>query len=147
MIFNGDFEDWEEDEEHKNKLVFIGKNLDVAALRAAFADCVASPENLEKKLKALRFKVGDRVECKMTGGMWKAGTVAELMWRAEDMAQGQVCPYKVRLLACALGARPRTAYGAACSPQVELDDGGLTWAPIDEDDVIRAKDAKRQRSS
>ena len=29
---------------------------------------------------------------------WQAGTVRQLMWRDEDMEQGQVCPYKVRPL-------------------------------------------------
>merc|ERR1712146_386890 len=65
MIFNGEFEDWQEDESKGNKLVFIGKNLDAAALRAGFAECLATEANLKKKLEALRFKVGDRVECNM----------------------------------------------------------------------------------
>ena len=106
MIFNGNFEPWDSDEPHTNKLVFIGKNLDAAALRAEFAGCLASSQNLEKKLKALRFKVGDLVECNMTGGVKKAGEVVELMWRDAEMEQGQVCPYKVRAVlsadACAL---------------------------------------------
>jgi len=122
MIFNGAFEEWDPDEEHGNKLVFIGKNLDPAALRASFEDCLATPENLDKKLKQLRFKVGDRVECNMSGGMWRAGTVKTLMYRDEDMEQGQVCPYKV-----------------------ELDGGGLTWAPADIEEVIRpARGMKRK---
>jgi len=122
MIFNFEFEDWDPDEARgKNKLVFIGKNLDAAALRAGFADCIASPENLEKQLKALRFKVGDRVECRMTGGIRKAGTIVQLMWRDEEMEPGQVCPYKI-----------------------ELDDGGVTWAPVDEDEVICRESRKRK---
>jgi len=127
MIFNGEFEEWDPEEEHGNKLVFIGKNLDKASLRASFDKCVASAENLEKMKAALRFKVGDRVECNMTGGKREAGTVTELLWRDEDMAEGQVCPYKVK-----------------------LDNGGVTWAPYDEDDCVRkagANDAKRQRSA
>ena len=114
MIFNGEFEDWDAEDTHINKLVFIGKNLDAGALRASFNDCIASPENLQKKLDALRFKVGDRVECNMSGGERMAGTVVQLMWRDTEMEQGQVCPYKVR-----------------------LDNGSVTWAPVDEDDVIR----------
>ena len=43
MIFNGEFmEPWAADEERENKLVFIGKNLDAAALREDFAKCLAS---------------------------------------------------------------------------------------------------------
>ena len=115
-----------------------GKNLDAAGLRAAFAACVATPENDAKKVAELRFKVspchtrgawlamlgtsslprhhpppicttlpliwrhlppiwqvGDRVECNMEGGVRKAGVVSQLMWRDEEMEQGQVCPYKV----------------------------------------------------
>ena len=63
----------------------------------------------------------------MGEGMWKPGTVTELMWRDEEMEQGQVCPYKVK-----------------------LDEGGSTWAPADENDVIRREidvqnAAKRQK--
>ncbi|EOD27022.1 hypothetical protein EMIHUDRAFT_54553, partial [Emiliania huxleyi CCMP1516] len=42
MIFNGDFtEPWEEDEPRESKLVFIGKNLDAAELKARFEACLA----------------------------------------------------------------------------------------------------------
>ena len=122
MIFNGDFEDWDEGEPKSNKLVFIGKNLDAAALRAAFAECLATPENLEKKLQALRFKVGDRVDCHMGGGDYRAGAVTRLMWRDPEMEQGQVCPYGVL-----------------------LDSGSTTWAPADVDEVIRAEGPKGQK--
>ena len=122
MIFNGDFEDWDEGEPKSNKLVFIGKNLDSAVLRAAFAECLATPENLEKKLQALRFKVGDRVECHMGGGDYRAGAVTRLMWRDPEMEQGQVCPYGVL-----------------------LDSGSTTWAPADVDEVIRAEGPKGQK--
>merc|ERR1712118_94958 len=75
MIFNGNFEDpWEPDEVRESKLVFIGKNLDHEALRAAFIACVSTPESQEKKLKALRFAVGDKVKCN-TGGGWAPGEV------------------------------------------------------------------------
>mmetsp|Transcript_30630 Transcript_30630/g.89460 ORF Transcript_30630/g.89460 Transcript_30630/m.89460 type:complete len:429 (+) Transcript_30630:40-1326(+) len=128
MIFNGEFEDWEPDEPRETKLVFIGKNIDAAALKADFAACVASEENLAKKRDALRFKVGDRVECSMAGGMRQAGEVVQLLWRDEEMEQGQVCPYKVK-----------------------LDEGGVTWAPVDEDDCIRREEAggssKKQKTA
>ena len=94
MIFSGDFEEWDADEPRRNKLVFIGKNLDKDGLRAGFANCLATPENLNKKLAALRFKVGDRVECHMGDGVYKAGKVVDLMWHDNDMEQGQVCPYE-----------------------------------------------------
>jgi len=129
MIFNGDFEEWDEEEVKGNKLVFIGKNLDAAALRAGFAACLATPENLEKKLQALRFKVGDRVECNMGGSVRKGGVITELLYRDAEMEQGQVCPYKIL-----------------------LDGGTSTWAPFDDDDVIRKEltaggAAKKQRKA
>ena len=96
MIFNGEFEEWDPEEEKGNKLVFIGKNLQDLDLRGEFAKCIANAENDEKKLKALRFKVGDRVECNMGDDVGRrAGTVVQLLWRDEEMEQGQVCPYKV----------------------------------------------------
>jgi len=127
MIFNGEFEKWDEEEHRGSKLVFIGRNLDAAALRAGFDACLATAENDEKKKQALRFKVGDRVECNMSGGEWQGGTVRELMWRDDDMEQGQVCPYKV-----------------------DLDDGGgITWAPFDDNDTIRKEGgaAKKRKTT
>lgn len=173
MIFNGDFEPWEEEELHSNKLVFIGKNIDGAALRAGFEGCRATPENLDKKLKALRFKVGDRVECNMEGGVRKAGEVVQLMWRDDDMEQGQVCPYKVRASMgdCALTdvivdvasfctptpclvpsssrvpSCPRQPSCAVRVCQVKLDDGEVTWTPADVDEVVRLESSKKQKTS
>jgi hypothetical protein len=49
MIFNGSFEDvWGNNETRESKLVFIGKHLDHAELKAGFAACLDSPENAEK---------------------------------------------------------------------------------------------------
>ena len=124
MIFNGEFEDWDEEEPRGSKLVFIGKNLDAAALRESFAACIATPDQFEKKKAALRFKVGDRVVCNMGSGERKAGVVLELLWRSADMEQGQVCPYKVG-----------------------LDDGTVTWAPFDDDDTVTAEAAKKQKKA
>ena len=50
----------------------------------------------------------------MGEGVYKAGVVQELLWRDDEMEQGQVCPYKVL-----------------------LDGGGVTWAPADDDGLIR----------
>ena len=114
MIFNGDFtEAWLPGEERTSKLVFIGKNLDHAALKAAFAACLITPEMKEKKLKSLRFGIGDKVQCK-TGAGWSKGTVVQLMWRGPGMPPGMVAPY-----------------------QVELESGDLIYAPHDDDQLIR----------
>jgi G3E family GTPase len=127
MIFNGEFmEDWAEDEERGSKLVFIGKNLDAAALRARFAECLATPANLAKKLKELRFAVGDRVLCKMGGADgWVPGTISMLMWRNdEDMEPGVVCPY-----------------------QIKLDTGDIISAPTDTSDLVVKEPAGGEEAS
>jgi len=132
MIFNGEFmEEWAAGEPRASKLVFIGKDLDAAALRARFAECLATPANLEKKLKALRFGVGQRVLCNMGGGDgWLKGTISELMWRSEDMEPGMVAPY-----------------------QIIMDNDDIISAPADTDTLVRAAPpdeesdtSKRQRT-
>jgi len=117
MIFNGNFEEpWGADEPRRSKLVFIGKNLDKDALTKAFEACLATPERREKKLKALRFNVGDKVQCKTGSGKkgWTNGEVVALMYRDDSMAPGAAAPY-----------------------QVKLDNGDLIYAPLDEDRLIR----------
>merc|ERR1712066_79515 len=64
MIFNGSFDEEWGSEPRCNKLVFIGKNLDHTELKASFEKCLATPENIAKKVENLRFKVGAKVECK-----------------------------------------------------------------------------------
>ena len=127
MIFNGEFmEPWEEGERRESKLVFIGKNLDAAALRASFASCLATPANLEKQLKALRFAVGDRVLCKGGPGdePWIPATITSLMWRSEDMEPGMVAPY-----------------------QIKTDQGDILSAPADDNDLVRKAPAESENSS
>ena len=115
MIFNGDFtEPWEPDEPRESTIVFIGKALDKAKLRADFLACAATPEALEKKRKALRFTIGTRVQCKTGAQQWSDGEVVALLYRDEYMPPGMVAPY-----------------------QVKLDDGSLIYAPADEDEIIR----------
>jgi len=115
MIFNGNFTDpWEADEKRESKLVFIGKNLDHAALRAKMAECAATDEALEAKKAKLRFKVGDKVECNTGGGKWSVGSIVAHLYRDEYMPPGMVAPYQVR-----------------------LDSGDLIYAPEDINEVIR----------
>jgi len=84
-----------------------------AALKAAFAACAYTPELANKKLKALRFGIGDTVECK-TGQGWTKGSVVAHMYRDEVMPPGMVAPY-----------------------QVQLDGGDLIYAPEDTNELIR----------
>jgi G3E family GTPase len=120
MIFNGEFgeEEWGEDETRESKLVFIGKNLDKEKLRAGFAACAVTPEALEKKRKALRFAIGDRVVCSV-GQEELLGKVVAQLYRSEDMPPGKVAPYHVM-----------------------LDDGDFVWAPVDHEKCIRSAGKK-----
>ncbi|EOD05550.1 hypothetical protein EMIHUDRAFT_461078 [Emiliania huxleyi CCMP1516] len=125
MTFSGGFEEaWQPGEPRESKMVFIGKGLDEQFLASSvpacgslvastFNNCLATPENLTRKASTLRFKPGDAVECRTTGfdaeegERWAAGTVVEaprraesappVLHRADDMAPGEVAPYRVRL--------------------------------------------------
>lgn len=115
MIVDGTFDDeerWQEGEERKSMLVFIGKNLDHDELRTGFLACVDSPEARAKKAKLLRFDVGDRVKCNADG--WQVGTIVKLLYRT-GIPSLPVAPY-----------------------QIQLDDGPLIYAPEDDDRVIQA---------
>merc|ERR1711907_400923 len=114
MLFNGTFaEEWGPDEQRCCKLTFIGKNLDHDELRNNFYACMANEENRAKRLKRLRFDVGDAVECRTGAGPedWSAGEIVDRLWKTPS---GQVAPY-----------------------QIKLKDGTLIYAPADDNQVIR----------
>jgi len=115
MLFNGTFaEEWGPDETRCCRLTFIGKNLDHDDLRNNFYACMATEENKQKRLKMLRFDIGDAVECR-TGPAptdWSAGKIVDRLWKSPS---GQIAPY-----------------------QIELTDGTLIYAPADDNQVIRA---------
>ena len=130
MSFSGTFEaPWADDEPRQSKMVFIGKNLDGAALAASFNDCRATPESLQAKAEALRFALGDEVECKTGADEWSAGEVVALMYRADEMLPGLVAPYKVRL-------DDEGGHGHA--------EGRCVWVPADDEELIRSR---RRRSA
>lgn len=115
MLFDGNFmEPWANADERCSKLTFIGKNLNEKELRAGFERCIASPEQAAKRLKQLRFKVGDKVACNTGRREWSKGSVVALMYRDDQMSPGEVAPY-----------------------QVQLDSGDLIYAPADEPYLIR----------
>ena len=118
MIFNGNFDaPWEPNEKRESKFVFIGKNLDHAELKEGFLACIQTPELVAKRKLALRFAVGDAVECRTADG-YVPGKVTQHLYRDDFMPPGVTAPY-----------------------QIQLDDGKLIWAPEDDDKYIRAKDA------
>ena len=117
MIFDGGYDlPWAEGETRECKMVFIGRNLDAKALAERFNACLATPENMAAKAAALRFAVGDRVECRTGQHEWSRGTVHALNYRDERMQAGMVAPYQVLL---------------------DGDQGRLIWAPKDIDQVVR----------
>lgn len=114
MIFEGMFDDlWGPDETRQSKLVFIGKNLDKAALTDGFKACLETSEKIAEDMNSLRFKIGDRVQCQTDLG-WSTGEVVALMYREHRMPKGILAPYQVR-----------------------LDNGRLIYAAYDDEETIR----------
>ena len=64
---------------------------------------------------ALRFDVGARVACNLGAAGWTPGIVVAHNYAKLGWPPGQVVPY-----------------------QVQLDDGGLIFAPEDSDECVRA---------
>jgi len=121
MLFNGGFAaPWAEGEARESKMVFIGKNLNAEALADRFNACLETPETRARQLEALRFAIGDEVECNVDNE-WCAGTVVAHLYRNEWMEQGMVAPYQVKL------------------DQPLPDDDGLIFAPADIDECIRRR--------
>jgi len=112
MLFNGTFaEDWGE-EPRTCRLTFIGKNLNHDELRNSFYECMATEENLQKRLEKLRFREGDKVECRTGRDEWSTGKIVALFYK---VGNGQTAPY-----------------------QIELDGSGtLIYAPADDNQLIR----------
>ena len=120
---DGEFVDpWSAGEDRESKLVFLGTNLDHAALAKGLRGCVVSPMVLEVKKQGLRFAVGDTVECRTQSG-WIKGDVVDLLYRDDSMPPGLVAPYRVHL----------------------EESGSLIFAPEDSDEVIRSKRLERLR--
>ena len=129
MTMDGRFaEPWEEGEARESKLVFIGKSLDAKELAAGFNDCLATPELRRLKLEALRFGVGDAVECKTAPGVWSAGKVVALMYRDDEMPPGLVAPYQIRL-----------------DEEEAGEEGCLIWAREDSDHLVRSSRRRSKR--
>ena len=119
----GEFVDaWSDSEARESTLVLMGSNLDQNTLNSGLGCCVVSPAIIESKRKALRFAVGDTVECRTQAG-WVKGTVVDLLYRDESMPPGLVAPYQLRL----------------------DEDESLIFAPEDSNEVIRAKKLERLR--
>lgn len=106
---------WGEDEKRINKFCFIGKNLDKDQMISDLKECIfdgKAPEPGPVPTRKLKYKVGDRVKCKME--QWEEGTVTQLWYREELWETGFYAPY-----------------------QVLIDKGSLIWIPRDSKVFIR----------
>ena len=106
-------------------------------------------------MDALRFGVGDEVECQVGVAEWARGKVVALMYRDEQMPPGVVAPYQVRLDPqpgqqtaeadqdgpdAGGGGQDRAEAEAEGEAEAEAEgeaEGRLIWVPMDTDDVVR----------
>ena len=66
----------------------------------------------QKESMQLRFAEGDRVQCNI--GEWVQGTITQVWYRENDWAADKWAPY-----------------------QVQLDQGSLIYAPVDDDRAVK----------
>eukprot|EP00968_Pinguiococcus_pyrenoidosus_P023573 scaffold3873_cov214-Pinguiococcus_pyrenoidosus.AAC.2 len=86
-LFNGDFQQpWGADEERGCKLTVVGRGIDIVRLRKDLHRCIANDENREAWSHALRFKIGDVVECNLG---CQSGCGEGIVEAEEGMAEGQ----------------------------------------------------------
>ena len=118
---------WGDDEERGCRVTVIGRNLDHAALRASFDDCLATPANYRRVVKLFRFRLGDTVECFLGGDRdWARGTIVKHLYRDAcwHYPPGYLVPY-----------------------QIKLDDGRLIYCPADHNGLIRKGACRRAGGS
>jgi len=98
-VFTESWEDpWGADEPRECKLVFIGKGLDAKEFAAGFNSCLATPENYARKAAALRFAVGDPIECIVDDpNAWERGWIVSQLYRDEEMPPGVLAAYEIQL--------------------------------------------------
>lgn len=116
---------WKQNEKRINKLCFIGKNLDKDKIISDLKECIFEgkiPEPGDKPTFKLRFKVGDRIECKLN--QWEKGTITKLWYREPLWETGRYSPY-----------------------QVLLDNNNLIWAPRDSETFIRKVKTKENSTN
>ena len=87
-------ERWPEGEARVSRLVFIGKALDRAQLRAGFAACVLSPELLQRK--AAKKAAGEQM-CAWAEAALPAAFAGEAVAVAEVRCAKPSCPLETRL--------------------------------------------------
>ena len=114
----GNKDSWKPDEKRINKFCFIGKNLNKDEITEGLKGCIFNgqkPDPGPIPTKQLRFKVGDRVECKTDD--WEKGIITQLWYREDYWETGRYVPY-----------------------QVLMDNGDLIWVPRDINKFIKKFD-------
>jgi G3E family GTPase len=83
MLFGASMDDqeWKNDQERKNRFVFIGRNLNRDELTKGFTACIVT--------QPLRFAVGTKVRCHVDDNKWELGEVIK-QWNDGN-------PYRIRL--------------------------------------------------
>ena len=114
------------DGDRRQELVFIGTRLDEAAIGAALEACLCTDEEMREyrarwadayaEPAPFRFELGARVECFGEDGEWSGGTVVAHHYREPEWPLEAWAPY-----------------------QIQLDDGLLIFAPVDDNRCIRAR--------
>lgn len=89
---------WQKDEKRINKFCFIGKNLDKEQMIKDLKKCIFNgkiPDPGPIPTIKLKYKVGDKVKCKLE--KWMNGIVTELWYREDLWQTGRYAPYQVIL--------------------------------------------------
>ena len=101
------------------------------------SNAVYAPADDDECIRAaLRFRVGDSVDC-WIGESWARGKVVAHFYREEGWKEGRYAPYQVRLNEPELFPDDRTS--EVGSVRLELSGGQLIWAPDDTDEYIRVQ--------
>ena len=101
---------------------------------------VWAPADIDECIRAaLRFQVGEAVECCLGQDVWAAGKVVAHFYREPTWREGKYAPYQVQLDEVELF--PESVDALHSSVRLAASGGQLIWAPTDTDECIRAPSA------
>ncbi|GMH65986.1 hypothetical protein TrST_g8011 [Triparma strigata] len=106
MIFDGEFQgEWEAGEKRCSKLVFIGKNLDKAALEASFTECLNNGANAQRIEKVERMKKMERTQQQLLSAAHRddVQAIRQLLMAGADVNFGNAVGQTALHIACLWG--------------------------------------------